>query len=252
MELALGLEQRARERARDLALADARRPVEEVRVRRPLAQRGVEQPRRPRRAQRSARTCSRISSAISSGERAPSSATMRSAPRGERAVRLVDAAHEARALALDPVAAVAAPRRRASSGSSSTRNVRSGSSPPVTVRLRSRTCVLAERRARRPGRRPTSRGSGRRRRPPRARAPAGSRARRARRARPRRAPPRPTASCRAPWSTSSRTASPTGVPPGSRVASTARPCSRSHSASSSACVLFPDQSTPSKVTNIAA
>src|SRR6476620_2637268 len=53
-----------------------------------------------------------------------------------------------------------------------------------------------------------------------------------------------------PWSTTSRTASAIGVPPGSRVASTARPCSRSHSASRPAWVLLPDQSTPSKVTNI--
>src|SRR5439155_12475494 len=37
---------------------------------------------------------------------------------------------------------------------------------------------------------------------------------------------------------------------GSRVESTVRPCSRSHSASNTACVLFPDQSIPSNVTNI--
>src|SRR6478735_841390 len=53
-----------------------------------------------------------------------------------------------------------------------------------------------------------------------------------------------------PCSTTSRTASAIGVPPGSRVASTTRPCSRSHPDSRPAWVLLPDQSTPSKVTNI--
>src|SRR5438128_2010134 len=42
-----------------------------------------------------------------------------------------------------------------------------------------------------------------------------------------------------------------GVPPGSRVATTSRPSARSASARSSACVVFPDPSRPSKVTNTA-
>ena len=45
MELAVGLQERAGERARDLALPDAGRPVEEIRVRRALTERGVEQAR---------------------------------------------------------------------------------------------------------------------------------------------------------------------------------------------------------------
>ena len=142
------------------------------------------------------------------------------------------------------------PRRRASSGSSEHEERAVGQQPP-----RDREVQLAARaprraRARSPGRRPTSRGSGRRRRPRRARAPAGSRARRARRARRRRAPPRPRASCRR---RAARGRAPPRRPacrPARASASTRRPCSRSHSASSSAWVLLPDQSTPSKVTNI--
>ena len=134
--------------------------------------------------------------ASSLGFASPSSATMRSgSARGERAIGGVDRAHEAAARALDPVAAPPE-RARRSSGSSSTRNVRSGRSPPVTVRLSSRTRSLAEPARDRPGRRPTSRGSGRRRRARRARAPAGSPARRARRAPRRRAPPRSRPSSR--------------------------------------------------------
>src|SRR4051794_33699885 len=54
-----------------------------------------------------------------------------------------------------------------------------------------------------------------------------------------------------PWRTTSRTASATGVPPGFLVKSTSRPASVSQPASRAAWVLLPDQSTPSKVTNIA-
>src|SRR6476620_5516798 len=50
---------------------------------------------------------------------------------------------------------------------------------------------------------------------------------------------------------SSRTCSPSGVPPGSRVVSTSRPVPRSASASSSACVDLPEPSRPSNVMNIA-
>ena len=49
-----------------------------------------------------------------------------------------------------------------------------------------------------------------------------------------------------------RTSSPSGVPPGSRVATTSRPSARSASASRFACVVLPDPSRPSKVTNTAA
>ena len=42
------------------------------------------------------------------------------------------------------------------------------------------------------------------------------------------------------------------VPPGSRVSTTSRPSDRSRSASSRACVDFPEPSTPSKVTNMRA
>jgi len=54
-----------------------------------------------------------------------------------------------------------------------------------------------------------------------------------------------------PSSRSRRTSSPNGVPPGSRVATTSRPSARSVSASRSACVVLPDPSRPSKVTNTA-
>src|SRR5579864_13199 len=53
-----------------------------------------------------------------------------------------------------------------------------------------------------------------------------------------------------PSRSSLRISSPSGVPPGSRVATTSRPASASNAAASSACVDFPDPSTPSKVTNI--
>src|SRR6184192_2549551 len=52
-----------------------------------------------------------------------------------------------------------------------------------------------------------------------------------------------------PFRSSSRTCSPSGVPPGSRVTTTSRPSPRNASASSSACVVFPDPSRPSNVTN---
>ena len=74
-------------------------------------------------------------------------------------------------------------------------------------------------------------------------------ARRARRAPTRTAPPRPTGSSRARAGRASRIASPSGVPPGSRVATTSSPLSRSQSASSAAWVVFPDPSGPSKVMN---
>src|SRR5919201_1292240 len=47
----------------------------------------------------------------------------------------------------------------------------------------------------------------------------------------------------------SRIPSPSAVPPGSRVATTSRPSSRSAFASSRACVDFPEPSSPSNVTN---
>src|SRR5262249_4427406 len=50
---------------------------------------------------------------------------------------------------------------------------------------------------------------------------------------------------------SSRIRSPSGVPPGSRVATTSRPPSARKAAASPACVDLPDPSTPSNVTNIA-
>src|SRR5438105_893966 len=53
-----------------------------------------------------------------------------------------------------------------------------------------------------------------------------------------------------PSRSSARTRSPSGVPPGSRVATTSRPPSARKAAASSAWVDFPDPSTPSKVTNI--
>src|SRR5438132_1241421 len=52
-----------------------------------------------------------------------------------------------------------------------------------------------------------------------------------------------------PFRSSSRTCSPRGVPPGSRVATTSCPPAHSASASSSAWVVFPEPSRPSNVTN---
>src|SRR2546425_6892340 len=49
---------------------------------------------------------------------------------------------------------------------------------------------------------------------------------------------------------SSRTCSPSGVPPGSRVVTTSSPAPRTASASSSACVDLPEPSRPSNVMNI--
>ena len=84
----------------------------------------------------------------------------------------------------------------------------------------------------------------------RARAPAGSRSRRARRAPPRTAPPRPTARPR-------RRAARASEPPRRPASRPARasqarsaPARAASSASSSACVLFPEPSIPSKVTNM--
>src|SRR6476661_6032523 len=54
-----------------------------------------------------------------------------------------------------------------------------------------------------------------------------------------------------PSRSSRRTSSPSGVPPGSRVATTSRPTARSDPTRSSACVVLPDPSRPSKVTNTA-
>ena len=96
-------------------------------------------------------------------------------------------------------------------------------------------------RARRPGRRPTSRCSGRRRRPRRARAPAGSPARRDRRARPRTAPPRPRGSCRGRASTTLAHRLADRRPARLARREHRRPCSRSHAASSAAWVLLPDR-----------
>src|SRR5437870_9079582 len=53
-----------------------------------------------------------------------------------------------------------------------------------------------------------------------------------------------------PVRSSSRTRSPSFVPPGSRVVTTSRPVARIASASSSACVDFPEPSRPSNVMNI--
>src|SRR5918995_282292 len=50
---------------------------------------------------------------------------------------------------------------------------------------------------------------------------------------------------------SSRMRSPSGVPPGSRVSTTTRPSRCSRSRSSSACVVLPQPSSPSNVTNMA-
>ena len=116
---------------------------------------------------------------------------------------------------------------------------------PVQLAARARRRA----RGRSPGRRSTSRRSGRRRPTRRARAPAGSPARRARRAPRRTASPPPRRSSRARASTTSRIASPSGVPPGSRVETTSSPRPRSQSARSPACVVFPDPSGPSKLMN---
>ena len=130
VELARRAEQRARERARDLALPDAGRPVEEI-ARAPgprAAPRRAAAP--PRRAQRSARTCSRTSSAIS-----VSAAGRRRARRCGRARRrpardMPSATRRMNSspLALDPVVVACrrggAPRR----DRAATRKVRSGSS----------------------------------------------------------------------------------------------------------------------------
>src|ERR671938_436014 len=53
-----------------------------------------------------------------------------------------------------------------------------------------------------------------------------------------------------PRKSTSRTCSPRGVPPGSRVVTTSRPVSRRARASSSVCVVFPEPSSPSNVMNI--
>src|SRR5262245_1544338 len=53
-----------------------------------------------------------------------------------------------------------------------------------------------------------------------------------------------------PSSSSSRIRSPSAVPPGSRTATTACPARAAHSASSAACVVLPEPSMPSNVTNM--
>src|SRR5919201_5593053 len=53
-----------------------------------------------------------------------------------------------------------------------------------------------------------------------------------------------------PRRSNSRTCSPSGVPPGSRVTTTSRPAPSSASARSFVCVVFPEPSRPSNVTNM--
>ena len=164
--------------------------------------------------------------------------------RDELAVAGVDAADERRR----PRARSGRARRRAArarrSGSSSSTNVRSGIEAAGRDRVQladgvdpepARGALVGERRvdvavADDPGAAQRAR--------------AGSRARRARRARRRRARPRPTALISGPSSSSSRIRSPSGVPPGSRTATTSCPCPRAHSASSAACVVLPEPSMP--------
>ena len=137
-------------------------------------------------------------------------------------------------------------RAAASSGDRSSRNVRSGFSPRVANGSRARhpRCPA---RARRPGRRATSRGSGRTPRPCRCPAPAGSRSATSSE----RAAANSSASASGASSTdgsfsSSRSRSPAGVPPGSRTPERLVP---ERLSSSPAWVVLPERSMPSKVTN---
>ena len=144
----------------------------------------------------------------------------------ELAVAGVDAADEVGVLALDPVGPARRAARAPTSGSTQQHERQVGREPAGRGDVQLAHRLDARARARRPGRRATSRRSGRRRPTRRARAPAGSRARRARRARPRTAPPRPRRVISGPSRSSSRIRSPSGVPPGSRTATTSWPCAR--------------------------
>ena len=141
-----------------------------------------------------------------------------------------------------------APRRPSSASSAST-NVRSGSRPSSTGQVQLEHARRARARARSPGRRATSRRSGRRRRRRRARAPAGS--------------PRPTARR---GGGEQRRLGPGAISgavedelpdalaelacrPGSRVETTSRPARAGAPRGARACVRLPEPSTPSIATN---
>ena len=194
---------------------------------RPLGERRVEQALRLVLLAKAARTCSRTCSAIclaalsaaveqrrtARGTATPSSPVARPTTTPRNVV----------VLALDPVEVAALPRRAPRRRRAASTNVRVGHQPARDHRGSAAAPARRRARARSPGRRSTSRRSGRRRPTRRARAPAGSPARRARRA--------PTANSVAsahgvissPCRTTSRIASPSGVPPGSRVETTSRP-----------------------------
>ena len=157
----------------------------------------------------------------------------RAEDQAELAVGHVDRAQELRALALDAIGRPSPARRRPPPDRRAAERSRPGGcrgSRRCSERARDRR----RGRARSPGRRATSRGSGRRRRRPCARAPARSLPRRAPPARPRTAPPRPTARSSSRRGRSSRTFSPSSVPPGSRVTTTSRPSASRCAPSSSA------------------
>ena len=157
-------EQRAREADGGAALPHSRRAVEEVRVRRPLGEGGVEQALGPRPAQESPGSLSRTSFAISLGrlravERDDPRAEDQAAARGSH----VDERRNSLPLALDPIARLAAhagspPRDRRAAETSHRAGCRGWRRCSARARDRRRG------RGRSPGRRATSRGSGRKRR----------------------------------------------------------------------------------------
>ena len=188
--------------------------------------------------------------ARASGSCEPSTRSMRSGKSSTSSpVGLVDARDELVVLPLDAIALLSAaaarllggrPREEGAVGEQALRRVEVQLAAPGRRRGRARF----------PGTRATSRCSGRRGPPRRGRAPGGSRSRRAARGRPRRARPRPTGRSPPAGGGRRRGSSPRSrcrpAPSSSRprVPRRARSC-----ATSSTCVVFPEPSRPSKVTN---
>ena len=109
---------------------------------------------------------------------------------GDPEVRVGDLGHERRPLELDAVGAVAGPAQQPEVGFDVQEDHEVGEQPLRRPHVQGQDVLLAHARARRPGRRATSRRTGRRARPSRPRAPAGSPWRRAGSATPRTAAPR--------------------------------------------------------------
>ena len=240
-------DQLGRERERRPPLADAARAVEEVRVRgRVVGERRAEQALRLGLLRKRSRSCPRMVSASCSGQRA-----VHGEERAGRAPRLavsaVDLLDELVVLALDAIAG-SPPRRARLVGVDEEQERAVGEEPAVAWRFSSST-RRCRARARCPGRRATSRGSGRRGRRLRARAPGDHLVDECARAAAKSAPrPRDTGGR---GGADVPDCSPTSVPPGSRVVTTSRPSRSRCSPSSSTCVVLPEPSSPSKVTNIA-